>query len=89
MRSAVIFNAGEADDTGKGSGMMDVEDKVFMQESTTRTRTYARAPDDIIVIVPRNLQITCKVGLRRKIDNLELPASYCHRTDTLASPDHP
>ena len=62
MRSAVIADAGEADDTGKGSGMMDVGDKVFMQESTTRTRTYARAPDDIIVIVPRNL------GSRAKLD---------------------
>ena len=89
MRSAVIANAGEADDTRKGSGMMDVGDKVFMQESTTRTRTYARAPDDIMAIVPRNLQITCKVELRHKIDNLNLTASYCHRTDTLASPDHP
>ena len=89
MRSAVIANAGEADDTGKGSGMMDVGDKGFMQESTTRTRTYARAPDDIMTIVPRNLQVTCEVELGHKIDNLNLPESYCHRTDTLASPDHP
>ena len=67
MRSAVIAYAGEADDTGKGSGMMDVGDKVFMQESTTRTRTYARAPDDIMAIVPRNFGSRARLNFVTKL----------------------